>query len=389
MHRIIAMLIPLLAALALGAPAPKTLILAHYMPWFQAKPVSREWGWHWTMGKLNPDIMTKGRRQAAAHDYPLVGLYDSSDPDLLEYQTLEMKVAGIDGVLIDWYGTADLYDYLPNHQNTLRMIAAARKVGLRFGIVYEDQTVGNLIAQKKWNAADAVRNGAELMRWVDQNWFSAPDYVRIDGKPAFFVFGPQYYKEPDWPVLFQGLAHKPTFLSLHYKRSTADGAYDWPLPGGGDAGSDKHVDDFYRQAKSWSVSVPVAFPRFNDFYKEAGLHNGYGHVNDRDGTTYTRLLDRALASRPPIVQLATWNDWGEGTEIEPSVEYGYRDLEATQRLRSKYLGHSPYTAADLRLPVKIYELRKAGKTRAKLDRAVALLVAGKGKAAANLLASVK
>ncbi|MFT5517642.1 MAG: hypothetical protein ACI80V_003789, partial [Rhodothermales bacterium] len=26
------------------------LFLAHYMPWYQAKPFRAYWGWHWTMG---------------------------------------------------------------------------------------------------------------------------------------------------------------------------------------------------------------------------------------------------------------------------------------------------------------------------------------------------
>jgi hypothetical protein len=31
--------------------------------------------------------------------------------------------------------------------------------------------------------------------------------------------------------------------------------------------------------------------------------------------------------KPSIIQIATWNDWGEGTVVEPSREFGYRDLE--------------------------------------------------------------
>jgi len=51
------------------------------------------------------------------------------------------------------------------------------------------------------------------------------------------------------------------------------------------------------------------------------------------------------------VQLVTWNDWGEGTQIEPSVEFGYRDLEATQRERRRMTPSFPCIAADLRLPL--------------------------------------
>ena len=45
--------------------------------------------------------------------------------------------------------------------------------------------------------------------------------------------------------------------------------------------------------------------------------------------------------------------------IEPSVEFGYRDLEATQQARRRYVDPAfPYTPADLRLPLALYALQK-------------------------------
>src|SRR5437762_12910891 len=93
------------------------------------------------------------------------------------------------------------------------------------------------------------------------------------------------------------------------------------------------VASFYQGTKERRMLVPAAFPRFNDIYGEAGSRPSYGVIDDQNGRTYAELLDRALMSSSTILQLVTWNDWGEGTQIEPSVEFGYRDLEATQRAR--------------------------------------------------------
>src|SRR5262249_19702794 len=99
-------------------PAAMTrFLMAHYMPWFQARPFSKQCGWHWTMNHYHPDHVTSGRREAASHDYPLIGLYDSDDPDALECHVLLMKLAGIDGVIIDWYGNEDYLDYGAIHRN--------------------------------------------------------------------------------------------------------------------------------------------------------------------------------------------------------------------------------------------------------------------------------
>ena len=64
--------------------APGKTLLVHYMPWYASKPVSGKWGWHWTMNHFNPDKMDEnGQRELATHDPPLIGPYDSGDPDAL------------------------------------------------------------------------------------------------------------------------------------------------------------------------------------------------------------------------------------------------------------------------------------------------------------------
>ncbi|MCP5542219.1 MAG: hypothetical protein H7A52_18910, partial [Akkermansiaceae bacterium] len=65
----------------IGTAAERPPVLAHTMPWYASKPVSGAWGWHWTMDRFDPDtIRPDGRREAASHDEPLIGLYDSGDP---------------------------------------------------------------------------------------------------------------------------------------------------------------------------------------------------------------------------------------------------------------------------------------------------------------------
>ncbi|MFH1184757.1 MAG: hypothetical protein V1755_06915 [Chloroflexota bacterium] len=100
---------------------PRT-VLVHYMPWYASKPVSGHWGWHWTMDHFNPDrVAENGPREVASHYYPLIGPYDSSDPHALECHVLLMKLAGIDGAIIDWYGTKDYHDYAAIHRNAERI----------------------------------------------------------------------------------------------------------------------------------------------------------------------------------------------------------------------------------------------------------------------------
>ncbi len=63
------------------------------------------------MHAVNPDKTANGKEELASHFHPLIGAYDSSDQSVLEYHFLTMKVAGIDGIIIDWYGLQDFRDY--------------------------------------------------------------------------------------------------------------------------------------------------------------------------------------------------------------------------------------------------------------------------------------
>jgi len=346
----------------LATPAlAKHLLMAHYMPWFQAKPYSPQWGWHWTMNHYNPDHIVNGRREAPSHYYPLIGLYDSNDPDALQCQAMLMKLSGIDGVIFDWYGNDETQDYGINNRNTERMIPILRQAGLRYAICYETQTVPSELKSGFIPAGDAVEHGQRLLGWMQQHFFSSPDYVTLDNRPVLLSFGDTYYDDAQWNQIFAGMQPRPLYFTENDKReATASvGAFDWPAPNGGTAAAMREQDKFYGRAQNWPFFIAAAFPRFDDIYSQARVGPSYGHIDDRNGQTYADTLTRALQSRAPIVQLVTWNDWGEGTQIEPSVEVGYRDLETTQRLRRKYLPSAFVgTAHDLRLPVQWYLLRK-------------------------------
>ncbi len=367
-------MIALLAAAVLSRP----LILAHYMPWYQSKSVGGQWGWHWTMNHFNPDQPGSGGRQLLASKYrPRIGAYDSGDAAVLECQTLQMKTAGIDGVLIDWYGTKDLNDYRQIHANTQKMIDACVRAGLKFAIVMEDQVVPQLVKAGKSTPDEFAASAVASMK---ASWFGMSGYLKWNGKPVVMMFGPQYYKEAELNRHFGG---DIAFFSLLGKKGPAVGAFGWPEPQVDNDKSWLQLQSFYARAKEWKASVPVAYPRFDDIYKEAGVGPGYGEIRDDKGATFKRTLEMAEASGAPFIQVATWNDWGEGTQIEPSLEFGYRDLEVIQAHRRKADPAFPYKPSHLRLPDEIYESRKAHKNPLPLDIAVRQILDGKADEAAD------
>lgn len=340
-------------------------LLVHYMPWYSSKSVSGRWGWHWTMDHFNPDrVRSNGQREVASHDYPLIDLYDSNDPHALECHVLLMKFAGIEGAVIDWYGREDFRDYAAIHRNTQHLIKYIKMAGLQFAICYEDQTVKHMLEGRFLQKQGDVAHGKQVLKWLDDNWFGDDAYVKIDGRPVLLVFGPQYFKQEQWHHIMSGLFQRPFLYGLPHlwRKAGADGAFGWPpVTGGREVVSDvwrKYLRTFYARGTEEAI-IAVAFPAFHDIYKEAGVHDSFGYIDDQEGKTFAETLDLAWKSNSRLIQLATWNDYGEGTVIEPTKTFGYQYLQVVQqyaKTRSKVA--MPFGPDDLRLPVMLYELKK-------------------------------
>jgi acetyl esterase/lipase len=341
------------------------------MPWYATKDVSGEWGWHWTMNHFDPEQKRwDDQRKIASHDYPLIGPYDSGDDHALECQALLMKIAGLDGVVIDWYGTSDLNDHAMNQRNTQKLIPWLKRAGLSFAVCYEDQAVKSL------KSGDDLKQAEKDLEWAEEHFFADPSYVKQDGRPVLLVFGPQHLK---WKF---DLSSKPLVFGLAHlaKENGLDGAFAWPPVAGGKSLTPeqwkKEIGLIYAQKQPF---IATAFPGFKDIYQQAGVHDSYGGIASRNGLTMSESLTQALESKAPLIQIATWNDYGEGTMIEPTRNTGFRHLEKLPRCGSP---------ADLRLPVMLYQLRKRGGDAAKLDETATLMFASKFTEAEAILASV-
>ncbi len=377
----IVLLLPLVVAAAATAEElpggePSPLILAHYMPWYTAKSHSQIWGWHWTMDHFDPEKIEDGKREIASHFYPLIGPYDSGDPHVLEYHLLTMKVAGIDGVIVDWYGLTDYRDYAILHHNTTQVLQQCERLGMKFAICYEDQTIPALVEARRITSAERVAHAVEEIDWLGKYWFKSPSYVLFDEKPMLLSFGQTGLTDEQWSQCLARTEAKVAYFSQHHRRAAAVGAFDWPVP----SEALKAFERFYNDARDWPRAIPVAFPRFVDIYAEARVSPSYGRLDDDNGASFRQMLELALKSKNRVMQIATWNDWGEGTIIEPSREFGYRDLEIVQQLRRRHV--DPQFAAtpdDLRLPLQLYEQR-CGKTEKRQtvgwDRIAKLISAG-------------
>jgi hypothetical protein len=102
------------------------------------------------------------------------------------------------------------------------------------------------------------------------------------------------------------------------------------------------------------------FCAFEDDYADGGY--GYlPHKSDAAGDgvdffdlSWTKTINEFS---PNMIQIVTWNDYGEGTIIEPTIERGYNELEYVQNWVKGKKPSFPFTKNDLRYPLEFYKLR--------------------------------
>lgn len=352
-------------SLSIATPTSRTkkdpLVMVHYMPWFQAPPVSEGYGFHWHQGgaKFNPyDVLPNGQANIASHYYPLTGPYDTRDTDILEYQCALMKVSGIDGVIFDWYGIENALDYADIQESTIAMIKVLKKAGLKFIICYEDQSMGKMVEAGLFQKSESVEYGKKVFKWMQDNWFTDDAYVKYEGRPVIMNFGPQYFKDKgQWDEIFSVCKTRPYFISLEgHSDGFVEGSYNWFNMNGKKTISQvvSQLNNFYARQYNKPYLVATAYGGFHDIYGQTG-QTSYGYLDYCDGKTFNLTLDASLRAYPDVIQVATWNDYGEGTVIEPTVQNGYKELEAIQEMQKEFDPNFAYETLDIRAPIALFK----------------------------------
>ncbi len=344
----------------IGMDVPKEnpkKVYVHYMPWFQSLDHDGFWGQHWTMTNRDPEqIDEAGKREIASYYYPMIGPYSSSDPDLHEYHFLLMKMAGIDGVIFDWYGSRDLYDYTLIKQSTESFIDVIEDLGLHFSIMYEDRAAQHAV--QNGLSANIIEAAQHDFRYINETYFTSPNYLTNDGNKLLSVFGPHYINEASqWDQVFSVFSddEKPDFLTLWAAQNrvggNSSGEFLWVAPDHLDA----HRYYYQTYPKQDAITIGSVYPGFKSYYVDGGWSEGVNEwsIDLEEGRTFVETLNYTHHEIADMIQLITWNDFGEGTMIEPTEEFGFRYLQLLQQ----YTGVA-YEAEDLQIALDLYLTRK-------------------------------
>ena len=332
-------------------------VYVHYMPWFQSLEVDGFWGQHWTMTNRDPNIVdVNGKRQIASHYYPTIGPYSSVDPDLQEYHFLLMKMAGIDGVIFDWYGSRNIHDYNLIKTATEAFMDRLADINLDFMIMYEDRVATMTYASQPLTTQEIIANGVADFEYIRDMYFTKPNYGEFNGDKILSVFGPHHILgEAHWNQLLSvfNTNDQPKFLSLWGAHNIvgqgAAGEFLWVDPNH----IQTHEDYYEYSALGNEIIVGGVYPGFNSYYFEGGWSEGVNTWTIGRDNTFNDMLNLSHHEIADFMQVITWNDFGEGTMIEPTLEFGFDNLTTLQQ----YTGVS-FTEEDMQAVVRLYNARK-------------------------------
>ncbi len=249
--------------------------------------------------------------------------YNSASLAQVNAQVADMMSRGIDGAIIDWYGPSNT---LPN-QATIYLRQSSESANGKFTFaVMED--VGALSKCAATAGCDLNQQVISDLNYIYQEFEPSPAYIRIGGRPVILFFGLEKYSL-DWNTIRAGVLGTPLFIfrnSGAFRSLQADGGFSWVtinLSNPDDIAL-SYLDNFYLTALSYpqAQTFGTAFKGFND---ALAAWNANRIMNQDCGQTWLRTWAEvgrfhSSSGQLPQLQIATWNDYEEGTEIETGID---------------------------------------------------------------------
>src|ERR1700722_7833967 len=244
--------------------------------------------------------------------------YSSTDPAQIKRQVEDMISRGINGVIIAWYGPNNAVD----QATKLLMAEAEAHPGFTFAIMIDHGAI-------LWDSCAGCTPQQALtaqMQYLEQTYFHSPAYMTEGGLPVVTNFDIDLNYTIDWNALNAALSTKPLFLFQNnggFSHVLSGGSYSWVMPTSTDYGA-AYLSSFYGTGMSFSgeQTVGATYKGFNDTLASWGSNCLMGH---QCGQTWLRTFSDinglySSGKQLPDLQLVTWNDYEEGTEIESGID---------------------------------------------------------------------
>jgi len=321
-------------------------VMAFYHGWY-GNPYgpSKKWiHWnHWIMdtssGKIvayhDPEkFIGEGRRDIGATDYPILGPYDVRSEEVLEKHFSWAKQYGIDVFIFDWFGPPN--DYIDENFKLMLNFSEKRN-GILLSILYDGY-------QYRGASKDEV---IEELRYIITSYGGSERFLKINGYPVVFIYACEYFSVESWIEIIGKLRReglKFIFLGDFSPEKTQyskvfNGIYMYSPNGILHSGGENLLESYYSRMKDVATQENLIFcTTVSPGYDDTKIRIPGFKVERGNGLTYNVTWRLALKYDSRWILICSWNEWHEGSEIEPSLEYGYYYLELTKLYSEEFHG---------------------------------------------------
>lgn len=251
--------------------------------------------------------------------------YSSDDPAVIHRQIQQARTMGIAGFVADWYG--DREPFIDKSYSVLQSVAG--KENFKVAMMYVE-------TEEQDDATDEAI--ADLTMF--HNTYLLPKspgheaYLMYQGHPLIFIF--PTHGHTDWNKV-RAVVNKwsnPPLLINEYPpgqyTDAFDGYYAWISPGpkgwqpDGSNWGELYLQEFYTVMTTKypnKIIVGGAWSQFDDSKASWSLNR---HMSARCGQTYQQTFNFWKRYLPPtqvipFMMIETWNDYEEGSDIEPGI----------------------------------------------------------------------
>ncbi len=287
-----------------------------YYPWYSTPAKDGRWA-HWYVEHDGTPVLSTPY-------FPSRGLYSSSNAKIVASQMREIATAGVGTLVVSWWG----FDS-PEHDRLLLVEQAATRRGLDIALHIEPYR-GRTPARA---AEDIARLHEE--RGSRTSTSTTPTAIRRPNGPRRSLHS----------TACASSATRRSSAERRHPASTASTRYDVVTWNGA---------LFRRLCTQAHAAGLLCAPSVGPGY-DARLATRLESVRPRDdGKTYDRMWKTALKAKPDLVTVTSYNEWQEGTQIEPArIAVGKPSYEGAWGKRGvaaqrAYLGATARWAARLR-----------------------------------------
>lgn len=275
-----ALVLALFASLVLGWSPSSTLAVqpalpiraAFYYPWYP-----ETWG-------------------AGTNYHPTLGQYDSSTASVIQQHVAWMQSAGIQAGIASWWGQGSKTD------SRFPALEANAGSAFKWTAYYEPEGTGDpSVAQIQSDLAYIRSHYVHLH----------PQWLRVNKKPVIFVYGD---------------GNDGCGMADRWAQASAGRWYvDLKVfPGYASCANQPSSWHQYAPSSRADAQLPYSYSISPGFYKAGESAPRLA----RDVSAFTTAAQDMVASGAQWQLITTFNEWGEGTAIEPSTEWGTTYLDA-------------------------------------------------------------